>query len=413
MSAAVPALPFEADPLIAEANQRARRRRFVALVAAGLIAAGIGLAVRAAVSGGPGSVVHRYAGPVDATATGAIASTGAHIGLSSLGTSGGVTWATNSYYNPRAFWLTNNGGESWHRLRLPDHAYAVNPRASIHDIQFVDRQHGWLSLGYRAYQTTDGGRTWQRSASGPSCLAPLCGVGAISSGGLPLRPVDNGRTYRLLRRPRSVQRMTSLNGGDGFMSVQGPGYMGPYDGPPVGGLYRTTDGGGTWSEYDIAGSNSAIELPVGVFGRRVIVVQNGPNPQGGLNQLPGTVWSSADDGSHWDGAAVPSQIGLPTSFSLASPRFWVFAAGGGNDLYVTADAGHSWRRIVLRGISRPLHGETGTAIASVAFSSPREGWAIVARLRGVSGVQTLIRTTDGGLHWTVNGPLKPKAQKHA
>ena len=41
MSADVPALPLGLDPLIAEAKQRARRRRLLVLAAAGLIAAGL------------------------------------------------------------------------------------------------------------------------------------------------------------------------------------------------------------------------------------------------------------------------------------------------------------------------------------------------------------------------------------
>src|SRR5436190_17597160 len=39
MTAGVPALPLEIDPLIAEAKRRARRRRVLLLVAAGLLAA--------------------------------------------------------------------------------------------------------------------------------------------------------------------------------------------------------------------------------------------------------------------------------------------------------------------------------------------------------------------------------------
>lgn len=53
MSAHVPALPLELDPLIAEAKQRARRRRL--LVAAGLLAAGVAVAGTLAVGGGGSS----------------------------------------------------------------------------------------------------------------------------------------------------------------------------------------------------------------------------------------------------------------------------------------------------------------------------------------------------------------------
>lgn len=59
MSAHVPALPLEADPLIAEAKQRARRRRLVAAAALLL-----------AILGGTGLVVHALAGTSPGVSTG-------------------------------------------------------------------------------------------------------------------------------------------------------------------------------------------------------------------------------------------------------------------------------------------------------------------------------------------------------
>jgi photosystem II stability/assembly factor-like uncharacterized protein len=421
MSVVAPPPQDELDLLIKEARARQRRRMVIAAATVAVLA-GACLAVWAAVPSGGVSLVHRYRGPIDAAAKNEIAATGPHLGISNVGTSGGVTWASNSYYNPRAFWLTNNNGRSWHRLRLPEHAYAVNPRASFGDIEFVDRQHGWVGYGNRVYRTVDGGRIWQLSASGLRCLAPRCGgvenisfsdsqhglafLAVLSPGNHELfRTSDGGRTWQLQSRPPFIGQMTAPNGRDGLMAVQGPGPLGLYFGPPVGALFRTTDGGTTWSKYNIAGSKSWLELPMGVFGHRVVVVQNAPNHDGGINELPGTVWSSADDGSHWDGAAVP-HIGVPSSFSLASPRFWAFAAERGDDLYITSTAGHNWRKIHLRIPRGRPNDMVLTRIGGLAFTSPRLGWAIVhAKLPGVIGNETLIRTTDGGLHWTVSGPV--------
>src|SRR5438105_4170965 len=108
------------DPLIAEAKQRARRRRLLSLAAAGLLAvAGLGFSLLTAAPSAGGSRFQRYRGPVDSTVTGAVAAAGSHMGISSVGTSGGVTWASPSYYDPHAFWLSKDDGRSWYRLRLP------------------------------------------------------------------------------------------------------------------------------------------------------------------------------------------------------------------------------------------------------------------------------------------------------
>jgi hypothetical protein len=61
MSAGVPALPFEADPLIAEAKQRARRRRFLAL--------GAFVVVVAAAAAGTGYELHSSANSLGVCAT--------------------------------------------------------------------------------------------------------------------------------------------------------------------------------------------------------------------------------------------------------------------------------------------------------------------------------------------------------
>lgn len=411
------------DPLIAEAKRRALRRRMLELAAAGLLAvACLGVALWTAAPSAGGSRFHRYRGPVDSTVSGVVAAAGPHMGISSVGTSGGVTWATPSYYDPHAFWLTSDNGRSWRRLQLPARAYAINPRASFGGIQFVDRRHGWLSFGARIYRTVDGGRTWQRSDSGLRCLVPRCGGieemsfsdmqhGSAYMVSLSRRPHmlfrtdDGGTTWRLASRSPFLGDMTPISGGVGFLGVQNAGVIGPYHGPPTADLFRTTDGGKNWSPYFIAGSRSWILLPLGVFGRQLTVVQNAPNPKGAVNLRVGTVWSTTDGGGHWSGAAVPAQVKTPASLSLASPSFWVFAAQTGDDLYVTSNAGHSWQKIHVRGLPAHRYRVISNRFSQLTFSSPQLGWAIVSgRMRGVAGDNTLVRTTDGGRHWVVSGP---------
>ncbi|MDX6481340.1 MAG: Photosynthesis system assembly factor, partial [Gaiellaceae bacterium] len=41
----------------------------------------------------------------------------------------------------------------------------------------------------------------------------------------------------------------------------------------------------------------------------------------------------------------------------------------------------------------------------IHFSSAQLGWAIIGNYR-------LVRTTDGGLHWTAAGPPRRRGRKH-
>jgi photosystem II stability/assembly factor-like uncharacterized protein len=179
--------------------------------------------------------------------------------------------------------------------------------------------------------------------------------------------------------------------------------IGPYIGPPIITLYRTTNGGRTWSKYDIGGSKSFVELPIRAFGSRVVLAQNAPNRGDGLNLNPGTVDVSPDGGHHWVTHAVPfGPGGLPASFSAVSPSVWAFSSR--NDLFTTGDAGRHWRKIGFRSLP------TNAQVRKIVFSSSRVGWAI---LNGVGPHDTLFRTTDGGVHWTPAGPLKPRPSKAA
>src|SRR5438132_395670 len=105
-------VPDELEALIREAPAR-QRRRWLFLAAGLAMAAGVGLAIWAASRGGRTGVVHPH-GPI-ASATGQVSrSSYAHRGISDMGTSGGVTWASNG----RHLWLTTDRGRTWRNVRL-------------------------------------------------------------------------------------------------------------------------------------------------------------------------------------------------------------------------------------------------------------------------------------------------------
>jgi photosystem II stability/assembly factor-like uncharacterized protein len=79
---------------------------------------------------------------------------------------------------------------------------------------------------------------------------------------------------------------------------------------------------------------------------------------------------------------------------------WALSTGRG--IFVTHDAGRSWRKIRMHGLPGRV------TIEKIVFSSSRIGWAILGpHFEGEYG-SSLVRTTDGGLHWTPAGPRLPR-----
>lgn len=394
----------ELEALIREARARGRRRRL--LVAAGVLAAtGIGLALWAILSGG-GEAAARTSGRVAGSVNRSGAPLALRRGIGDVGSSGGVTWAING----RSFWLTTSGGRTWRRARLPNLGRGgvasgrADPIANISGVQFLDRRHGWVAAAnHSVYRTSDGGRSWQASrvpGGGSIDFLDRRHGYALGPDGL-FRTADGGTTWRRTSRPSVHGPVTFLDSRTGFaFQDETNSIIGPYDGPEFGHLYKTTDGGRTWSRYEIRGADRFVEQPFAAFGRRLVVAQNGPNRDGGINLAPATVYRSRNAGDSWSGSAVPAGVGVPAPLSVASPRVWVWASR--RDLFVTGNAGRSWHTVVLHNLSRAAR------IRKIDFTSRRVGWAVVDGL-GADG--TLLRTTDGGMHWTPAGPLKATAPR--
>jgi len=399
MSVATPTLPRGLDPLIAEAKQRAHRRRLLALgalvvVAAGAMTYGLLPSGRSGTSGAsslPKSLAARL--ELAARERDSVWVAG--------GAGGGVFFAQAD----DALWLTANSGQTWRG--------APKGVSSAGLMDFVNSRYGWIQEGPWLYRTTDGARSWRRVQV-------------------------TGRRTPGASLPNFGREMSFVNRTVGFLTVS-PGY--PHGGPGSNRLLATDDGGVTWQARG--------PLPSGAFsahfdnarrgftrtasvvysttdgGRTWSPVQPSPPCPGVLEggRFGGTlqIWRcgaslhvTTNGGSSWIVRRAP--FGLKT-FDALSARTWVGGFGGslGPRFLMTTSAGRRW---VLHRFATPRH----WTIALLKFSSPSTGWAIFGReppgghasLFSWPGPRfratVLMRTTDGGKHWTPAGPLKPRGQ---
>ncbi len=169
----------------------------------------------------------------------------------------------------------------------------------------------------------------------------------------------------------------------------------------TGGIWRTTDGGATWSEvwrgYPVRLDRIGL-LPGGVGLYAAGVRLTGHSP------FLSPVWLTSTAGSAWTAVAptLPGGSAQPGNPPWLSMRFDFVSAttgfatgdpaetsGGATPMWETTDAGRVWRALAL-----PFGFQ---ATGGLDFTSAADGW-ITGGAKGTC--DQIWRTTDGGGHWT-------------
>ncbi len=136
----------------------------------------------------------------------------------------------------------------------------------------------------------------------------------------------------------------------------------------TGSVYRSLDGGGSWSSSTLGTLNLR---DVAAVGYRVLVAGDA-----------GVVWSSSNSGGTWSIAVVPGSPDLRGLAQVSSLTAYVVGSGGA--IAKTTDGGATWT---------PQASGTSVRLHACAFASSQNGWAV-----GEGG--TVLHTVNGGANWS-------------
>ncbi|HNH26052.1 MAG TPA: hypothetical protein PLR93_03485 [Anaerolineales bacterium] len=266
----------------------------------------------------------------------------------------------NKYPNGGTLYHTTNGGLTWESFSTP---------FSGGYIQFVDANNGWMlsdlgvgagSMAVSVFQTSDAGKTWNRTYTNDPNLAD-------ASDTLPLGGIKN------LILPLNAK--TAWIGG----VVYAPGET--Y-------LFRSDDNGKTWVNINLILPQEAAGSELSVIGMVFLSPKTGLLALRVATETPKTiVYVTQDGGNTWTQSEVSFEgYGLLETPSANEMVFYV-----NDQFYVTKDAGVTVQEIIP-------DVKFGDAIMDMSFANAQTGWIVAS---DASGNYTLYKTTDSGSTWTV------------
>lgn len=282
----------------------------------------------------------------------------------------GEAWTRNSVSIGNGIYRSSDGGETWTRVGLPtservaqilvspqngETAYVAVPGALWSD-----------SPDRGLYKTTDGGRTWNQILKGGN-LSTGCSTIAMD----PTNPDVLFAGMWDFRR----KGWTFRSGGDGP------------DAPSASGLFRSSDGGATWTEVT---PENAKGFPTKPYGRLALAIapSNAKRVYAFVEGKDSALFVSDDGGASWDKRDKSTwMVWRPFYFAnlIVDPKNpdRIFKTDGA--LIMSEDAGKSFATV---GGFQGAHGDV------------HDVWI------DPTNPQTVIAGDDGGMWYSVNGGSK-------
>ena len=318
---------------------------------------------------------------------------------------------------------TADGGQTWREATPPEsfpsatknQAYGAFLNAQTAWIVFAEDSH--IAPEASVWHTTDGGRNWTPSAPlfhqavGESVWAEFAVLDAQNVW-LMVRGVYAGAgthfNHELFRTTDGGLTWTSLDGqisddytgmvfadtGFGLRTLETTGFYAP--GPPA--YDVTTDGGANWEGQELPPPPEAHDLfnqypycetfqPVLLSSQSIRMLVGCFDYYDPPKQFTSYFYSSQDGGATWQ------TVHLPDKVQAAQAQLIYFGLNHalllGHDMYLSTSDGQTWSFV-----------KTVYWDGQFSFIDPLYGW-VVARL---NGQVALLQTTDGAATWTMIKP---------
>jgi photosystem II stability/assembly factor-like uncharacterized protein len=325
------------------------------------------------------------------------------------------------------------------------------------EIQFFNELDGWGITEANVVRTNDGGITWY-DVTPPdveevgSTVATFIldqdhawvqkpDFNNFPNNGLLYRTADGGLTWTVSSTPFSGGDLSFIDSNNGWMLAD----LGVGAGSNAVAVFQTTDGGGTWTQTytnDPNNPEAADSLPLGGLKSDLVPINMRTAWVGGVIYAPGTVYlyRTDDGGQSWTQVNLPlpegaenSELGIDRDqmqFLSANEGFLVLRMSGDatqTAVYVTSNGGDTW---TLTPTLIPEAGESdflsaqeaviyngeqfyvtrdaartwttvspdivfGDSFVTMDFINPNSGWIVSA----AEGKYSLYRTHDGGATW--------------
>jgi photosystem II stability/assembly factor-like uncharacterized protein len=258
----------------------------------------------------------------------------------------------------------------------------VGNKGELHDVQFINRDTGWVGGEEGLFATVDGGAHWQHTFARSSCTgvrfvdAAHGWLVASASDTTLFHTADGGKTWEPQKTNIPVSSMLPFDSSNGVAC-----------GGNV--IYRTKNSGTDWEgqTVDADGSNAFSAYgPTSIYcvGRALVWNKQFTKPfRSGIN-------FSADTGKSWTRIEADTLQKDLYCVKALSPLHVVV---GGGQVAVTHDGGLTWKVPHVVGGSQ-------WGVDGLYFSDSLHGW-LAGETGPFGSLGLLAQTTDGGDNWAV------------